>query len=139
IHRAMDTAEDKLHLSFDFERMVASGGRVVTKTRTATMGVTLGIMVRDQRQSASSFLDHASYMFCQHFPKVGPTQVEAAAEISKWHNDAGRHAGGHRDVYASIHATKRKGGSRMLCDVAAARQKGLWTLKCYGMEASMIH
>jgi hypothetical protein len=96
-------------------------------------------MVRDQRQSASSFLDHASYMFCQHFPEVRPTQVEAAAKIAKWHNDAGRHPGGHRDVYASIHATKRKGGSRMLCDVAAARQKGLWTLKSHGMEAGMIH
>ena len=135
IHRAVTIAEDRLHLSFDLERVIASGVGVVIKTGTAAMGVALGIMVRDERQGASSLFDHAPYMICQYCPEVRPTQVEAPAEIAEWQDDAGRRAGGHRDVDASIHAIERDDGGWVLCDIEAARQKGFRTLECHGVAS----
>lgn len=93
------------------------------------MGVALGIMVRDERERASPLPDHVPYLIVQDFPEIGPTQVEAPAEIAEWQDDAGRRAGGHRGVDASIHAIKREDAGWVLRDVEAARQHGFWTLE----------
>jgi hypothetical protein len=59
-------------------------------------------------------------MIIQDFPKIGPTQVEAPAEIAEWHNDADRRVGSNRGVGASIHAIERDDAGWVLGDVSAA-------------------
>src|SRR5437899_4839019 len=78
-------------------------------------------------------------MVCQYFPEIRPTQVEAPAEIAEWQDDAGRRAGGQRDVDASIHTIERDDAGWVLRDVEAARQKGFWTLECRGVAAGTMH
>ena len=123
IHRAVTLPKDCFDLSFDLERVAARGVRVVIKPGAASMGVTLGIMVRDERQRASSLSDHVLYLICQNFPEIRPTQVEAPAEIAEWHDNAGRRASRHRGVDTSIHAIERDDAGWVLREVEATRQK----------------
>jgi hypothetical protein len=95
IHRAVPLTEDHLHLSFDLERVFASGVGVVLNPGAAAMGVALGIVVGDERQRAAALSDHVLYLIGQNFPEMRPTQVEAPAEIAEWPDNADRRVGGH--------------------------------------------
>ena len=75
---------------------------IVVESGAAPLGVTLGIVVRDQRENTPTFTDDMGNMVRVALAEVGPAEVESLTEISKGLDDPDPRGGRDRELGPAI-------------------------------------